>query len=207
MDVIEAIRTRRSIRKYTQAPIPWEHVELMLDAAQRAPNAGNREDWRFLVIQSAGMKEQIHQAIIDRLEEIAAWPEAKGKEDQVRAMRRGSSFICKAPVLFVFFGKPYMTMGDELFLAHGMPYEEWARRRGMMGVQSCAAAIENVCLVAHALGYGACWVGPGAAGFEMKRLLGMEDPWDLVAYLPVGVPDESPPLRPRRPLKEVYRVI
>lgn len=207
MDVSEAIRTRRSIRKYKDTDIPEEHIQLMLEAAQRAPNAGNKEDWYFVVVRSAEVKEKIRQTIIDRLEEIAGWPEVKGKEEQVRAMRRGSTFICRAPVIFIFFGRPYESLTDEIYRERGMSYEEWAHRRGAMSVQSCAAAIENVCLAAHALGYGSCWVGPGAAGLEVKRMLSIEDPWDLVAYLPVGVPDHDPPMRPRRPLSEVYRVV
>ncbi|QJB55767.1 nitroreductase family protein [Pseudodesulfovibrio sp. zrk46] len=50
MELMEAIRTRRSIRKYEDKPIPDEMVREILDAAMMAPSAGNAQPWRFLVV-------------------------------------------------------------------------------------------------------------------------------------------------------------
>lgn len=50
MDVIEAIRTRRSIRKYKEKPVPEELVRELLAAAMSAPSAGNQQPWHFVVI-------------------------------------------------------------------------------------------------------------------------------------------------------------
>ncbi len=62
MDVFEAIRTRRSIRKYRQEPIPDEKLESIFEAARLAPSAGNRQPWRFVVVQDADRKKALAEA-------------------------------------------------------------------------------------------------------------------------------------------------
>lgn len=50
MNVFEAVHHRRSIRKYTDAPVSDETVETLLKAAMSAPSAGNAQPWQFVVI-------------------------------------------------------------------------------------------------------------------------------------------------------------
>jgi nitroreductase len=50
MDVMEAIHTRRSIRKFEQKPVPDDLVHDLLVAAMSAPSAGNQQPWHFVVI-------------------------------------------------------------------------------------------------------------------------------------------------------------
>jgi nitroreductase len=66
MDVFEAIRTRRSIRKYRSKPIPNEKLNMILEAARLAPSAGNRQPWRFIIIQDADRKKEVAQAADDQ---------------------------------------------------------------------------------------------------------------------------------------------
>lgn len=55
MDVLEAIRTRRSIRKFQDKPVPRELVRIMLEAAMFAPSARNAQPWQFVVIEDRNM--------------------------------------------------------------------------------------------------------------------------------------------------------
>lgn len=50
MDIMEALLTRRSVRKYTGEPVSKEQVEQILKAAMYAPTAANQQTWRFVVI-------------------------------------------------------------------------------------------------------------------------------------------------------------
>lgn len=50
MDAMEAVLTRRSVRKYTDESISEDLVKLMLEAAMSAPSAGNQQPWQFVVI-------------------------------------------------------------------------------------------------------------------------------------------------------------
>jgi len=62
MDVFEAIRTRRSIRKFYPKPIPDEKLEMILEAARLAPSADNRQPWRFVVVKDTERKRALAKA-------------------------------------------------------------------------------------------------------------------------------------------------
>lgn len=51
METLQAILTRRSIRKYKPEPVADEHVERLLEAAMYAPSARNTQAWQFIVIE------------------------------------------------------------------------------------------------------------------------------------------------------------
>lgn len=59
MDVFEAIRTRRSIRKFHPKPIPDEKLKMILEAGRLAPSAGNRQPWRFVVVKDPERKKAL----------------------------------------------------------------------------------------------------------------------------------------------------
>ena len=59
MDTIEAIRTRRSIRRYTREPVPDDVIAEILKAAMSAPSAGNQQPWQFVIITDRGLCEEI----------------------------------------------------------------------------------------------------------------------------------------------------
>ncbi len=50
MDALDCLMTRRSIRRYTDAPVEREQIETVLAAAMAAPSAGNQQPWRFVVL-------------------------------------------------------------------------------------------------------------------------------------------------------------
>jgi len=80
MDVFEAIRTRRSIRKYRPEPIPDEKLEAILEAARMSPSAGNRQPWGFVVVQDSDRKRALAEAANNQtfLEEAAVIVTAVG---------------------------------------------------------------------------------------------------------------------------------
>lgn len=57
MDVMEAIRKRRSVRRYREDPVTDEDVREVLTAGVWAPSAGNAQPWRFLVVRERGLRE------------------------------------------------------------------------------------------------------------------------------------------------------
>ncbi|MGA9049351.1 MAG: nitroreductase family protein [Dehalococcoidia bacterium] len=59
MDAIEAIMTRRSIRKYTEQPVADEVVERLLRAGMAAPSAANEQPWHFAVIKDRSLLDQV----------------------------------------------------------------------------------------------------------------------------------------------------
>ena len=59
MEVLEAIHTRRSIRKFQSQPVPDELVRVFLAAAMSAPSAGNQQPWQFVVITDPELLGQV----------------------------------------------------------------------------------------------------------------------------------------------------
>ena len=59
MDALDAILSRRSIRKYTAQPISDETIKEVLEAAMAAPSAGNEQPWHFVVIDDRRMLDEI----------------------------------------------------------------------------------------------------------------------------------------------------
>jgi len=70
MDALEAIRRRRSVRKYTGDPIPREHLEIIVDAGRLAASGSNNQPWDFIVVTD--------RAMIDQLKIASQWMEQAG---------------------------------------------------------------------------------------------------------------------------------
>ena len=70
MDVYEALYTTRAMRRVKPDPIPFDVQKKILDAAVRAPSGGNAQNWRFLLIDDAGVKAKlapVYRACMDIL--------------------------------------------------------------------------------------------------------------------------------------------
>lgn len=59
MDIFEAIRTRRSIRKYTGAPVAQEDLAKIVDAGRLAASGVNRQPWEFIVVTEPEILRQL----------------------------------------------------------------------------------------------------------------------------------------------------
>jgi nitroreductase len=59
MDMLEMIKTRRSIRKFTGEHLPEETVDSIIEAGMWAPSGLNNQPWRFAVVRDAALKERI----------------------------------------------------------------------------------------------------------------------------------------------------
>ena len=62
MDVMEAIRKRRSIRSYQDRPVEEEKLRAVLEAGRLAPSASNRQEWRYVVVRDPGMRAKLAEA-------------------------------------------------------------------------------------------------------------------------------------------------
>ena len=59
MNTLDAIRTRRSIRVYTDQPVPADNVEILLRAAMSAPSAANKQPWHFVVVDDRAALDEV----------------------------------------------------------------------------------------------------------------------------------------------------
>lgn len=209
MDVFEAMERRRSIRKFTDDPVPDEDIVKIITAASQAPSGGNQQMWYFIVIRNKAVMDKMRQAVLNTVDKMLEWPEIEGHEPRVKAIRGYGTFFADAPVTIAALTKGYEHYLDgDLLPKHGLSFEQIYRLRGDAPRQSFGAAVQNLHLAALALGYGTCsMTGPLYAGPELESILGVEEPWALATIIPLGRPAEQPAARPRKPLEETYRII
>jgi len=98
LDVVEAIRKRRSIRAFTSEGVSEEEIEKLIDAARHAPSAGNIQPWEFIVIRDFDTKRKLSIAALDQkfIEEVPVVIVvcANGMRSSQRYGSRGSTLFC-----------------------------------------------------------------------------------------------------------------
>ena len=199
MKIDEAIRNRRSIRKYKDTPLTREQIIEVLDAGNRAPSAKNRVQWRFHVFQGEAKVKlvQICREAIDKLPKISL----------MASTHNSYNIMEQAPaVILVFQTCEWGGISPE--------------------IQSVSAAIQNMLLKAHSMGLGTVWINdvlfvePAINDFvgikhedsefrsmlaEFSEKVGIEigNAGPLIAAIAIGYPDEEPKREPRLQIDEV----
>ncbi|MBP8947240.1 MAG: nitroreductase family protein [Candidatus Promineofilum sp.] len=182
-DLLELIRTRRSIRRFTGQAVPPEVVARLLTAATWAPSAHNRQPWRFAILEDGATKARLAAAMGERLRRDLA---ADGLDAAAIARDAGRSYarISGAPLLILLC----LTLAD-------MDAYPDARRRDhetTMAIQSAAMAGQNLLLAAHALGLGACWLcAPLFCPDVVVETLALPPDWQPQGLITVGYPAEE----------------
>ncbi|MCJ7760026.1 nitroreductase family protein [Candidatus Bathyarchaeota archaeon] len=62
MNVLDAVRTRKSIRRYIDRPVEESKLNAVLEAGRLAPSASNRQEWRFVVVRESGTRKRLAEA-------------------------------------------------------------------------------------------------------------------------------------------------
>ena len=181
MELMEAIKTRRSIRKYKATPVADEAIEQVLEAARWAPSWKNNQCWRFIVVRDDKVKAGLADMLI------------KVKRDDALVDNPAVEAITSAPVVIVTcaeLGKSGYNLG------------EIATDKGEWYMFDVALAVQNLMLAAHSQGLGTVPLGL----FDAKKaasILKVPDGFCVVEMTPLGYPDQEPKVRPRKELSEI----
>ena len=198
MTTIEAIRKRRSIRKYKKDSIPEEVILELLDAARLAPSGCNAQPWRFKIVKDVNTKLQLVQAAYNQ------------------------KFISEAPVVLVVCANIKQYLDKSVSGIHdlgkiGAVKNEIVeiiedrveklrylkvREIGPLIAANVAIAVEHIVLRALDFDLGTCWVRL-FDWQKVKEIFNWDDDTYVVALLPIGYPDESPEQRKRLSLQEI----
>ena len=179
MEVLEAIKTRRSIRKYKATPVDDKAVETVLEAARWAPSWKNKQCWRFVVVRQDKIKNQLADAL-------------KGSKEGVP--NPADSAVRTAPVVIVACAEQGQSGYNR-----GQPGTDKGDYWYMFDV---ALATQNLTLAAHSLGLGTVHVGLFDAK-QVAGILGVPPGFCVVEIIPLGYPDEAPEVRSRKELSEI----
>lgn len=177
MELIDAIRGRRSIRRFKDKPVPMELVREVLDAANYAPSAKRGEQWRFTVL-TGGSKDAFvafFDAELDKFIEDHGVEEAGSSKNSCRIMS-------EAPMLVIVWNS-----GE-----YGWTTEE----------HSVAAAIQNMLLRAYDLDLGSLWIGDVYYAYEAIREHFVKE-WKLSGAVSLGYADGEGHVFKRKTVDEV----
>jgi nitroreductase len=191
-DLLELIKTRRSIRRYQEKDVPDELLEKIMEAGRWAPSGDNGQPWRFIVLSRIATEGSGRRFTAEyftgRLDErFEGLKDEKKKARAYDKLRSGvvSAFLIDAPVIIVVCA--YLDVWD-------VPYD-------------VAMATQNMQLMAHALGLGTCVVVAPVCDIidevETAKLLKIPHGYKVALPLAVGYPDESPRPRPRWALEDI----
>ena len=180
-ELSKAIHGRRSIRRFRDGKIPREVVLELIEAAGRAPSPHNRQPWRFAVLPRNEGKARLARSMGERLR-ADRMRDGDSVEDIEADVARSRARIEGAAIVLV----AALTMRD-------MDRYEDARRNEaerIMAVQATAAAVQNILLLAHTRGFGACWMcAPLFCAATVRAALGLPEDWEPQALITLGIPD------------------
>ena len=66
MEVLEAIRTRRTIRGFSKSPVEFDKISLIVESATFAPNCGNIQNWKLIVVTNKEIIKDLHNYCLDQ---------------------------------------------------------------------------------------------------------------------------------------------
>lgn len=189
MNTLEAIRGRRSIRRFKAESIPEALLKEILSAAILAPSGKNAQPWRFVVVREEKRAEMV--AVMR-----AGIATCKADGIPTGSSEWSAKIMEQAPVtVFIFNAEETDLLGAK---------DIGDKLMSTVHVQSIGAAIENMLLAAHELGIGSLWICDVFFAYgELCEWL--NERHQLVAAVALGYPDEAPAARPRKPIDEVVR--
>ena len=212
--MLEAIHTARAVRRFRPDPVPEAVITEILDAAIRAPSAGNAQNWVFLVVRDAEQRRKLG-IIYRRASDIAsAMYAARGRpphltEEQFRRLMASGSFLwdhlAEAPVILVPCQTqpkvpPPEALPPDVRARHLEEQRYVERIRGA----SIYPAVQNVILACRAFGLGTTiTTNHIRCEDEVKAVLGVPDDVQTFALMPIGYPLDAFGLVVRRPVAEV----
>lgn len=173
MDLIQAIKERRSVRKFKGDPITDDLIDIVLEAGSWAPSWANTQCWRFVVVKDPQIKAELAEAI-------------GGNNPAADAIKN-------APITIVICTELQKS---------GFYKGEAPTDKGDWFMFDSALAVQNMILAAHSLGLGSVPVGLFDAA-KVAEILHVPPGMAVVLLLPVGYPAEIPPAPRRKELSEI----
>lgn len=177
METLAALKTRRSVRRFSDQPVEPEKLQAVLEAVQQAPSWSNKQCWHLVVVQDQEVRDKISE--LSFVESFFATYGYKSNPAQ-----KG---LAQAPVVIVACADPHKSgdlRGEQYYMAD-------------MGI-----ATENLMLAAHDQGLGSVFVGVFDEE-QLKSLLDIPPDIRIVGLFPLGYPDgDAKGGPPRKSLNE-----
>jgi nitroreductase len=212
--LFEAMYSARALRRLKPDPVPDEIITQIIDAAIRAPSAGNSQHWVFVIVRDAEVRRKL--ALIYRKgSDIAkAIYQARGRpshmtDEQYQRMMSSGAYLWEhmgdAPVLLVpcLRDRPAPPR-EALPPAVQAIYEQELIYTDRIRGASIYPAVQNIILACRAFGLGTLiTTNHIRCEGEVKALLGIPDDVLTYALMPIGYPEDKFGPVKRRPVNQV----
>jgi len=210
MEILEGIKTRRSIRAFKPKPITQGVMKKILQAVSNSPSYSNTQPWEVVVV-SGKKKDELSGKLLELARAKAptspdlpmpkSWPpalEERFREQQARRLsklgvaRDDEEGREKLRLMnFEFYGAPCVVF---LFIDGSLG--EWS-------IFDMGLFAQNLILAAHSLGVEACLQASVTNyAVEIRKFLGIAESKKLVICISLGYPDEKAKLNAYRSLKQ-----
>jgi nitroreductase len=178
VDFFELLKTRRAVRNYQDKDVSLDLLMEIIQDACLAPSSGNRQGWRFIVINN--------RDTIGRLSEESRTNLVADLDNDPTSTAKRYEAALRNPEFNVFYNAPSL-----IIICGG-------RRSHSLKVD-CALAASYLMFSAAARGLGTCWVDLGARIYDPKLLeeIGLTDDQAIVAPIIIGYPKAIPAIPPR----------
>ncbi|MCP1102290.1 nitroreductase [Aequitasia blattaphilus] len=174
--MLDAIKNRRSVRKYTNTPVEKEKLLEVINAARMAPSGHNMQPWTFIVIENEETKKALAFADHEQY-----WME-------------------EAPVLIACVADIRKWIGGEKVYVNETS-DFFALKRV---IRDTSIAITHILLEAENQGLSTCWTG-WYQQLDVRPLLDIPEDQYVVGIVALGYGAEQPEERPRKKLEEIIR--
>ncbi len=191
---MNAVKGRRSIRKYQNRDVSDEMILEIIEAGRLALSAKNRQPWKYVVFTGESKKELLGEMEkgIDREENVTAFlPDSRnGLADAKYTLK----VMYEAPAIIIVMN----TNGKDPFV----PLNTDGRITEICDTLSIGASVENMLLRAAELNIGTLWIANTCFAYkELTEYLGEKG--QLTGAIALGYPDETPNQRPRKMTEEI----
>ena len=173
----EAIRTRRTCRFFSDAPVPREVIEQAILAAGTAPSGANHQPWHFTIVSTPDLKRRLREA-------------AEAEERAFYAGKAGSEWIEALAPLGTDADKPYLEVAPWHIVVFGQRkggIEPGERKQNYYVTESVGIACGFLLLALHAAGVATLTHTPNPMGF-LNRLCGRPPHEKPVMVIVAGKP-------------------
>ncbi|MGQ9551583.1 MAG: nitroreductase family protein [Candidatus Bathycorpusculaceae bacterium] len=172
MELMEAIKGRRSVRAYKSRRVGREKIRKILEAARWAPSWANTQCWEFVVVRDPETKRELSETL------------SKGNP--------ATEAVASAPLVLVACAKKGLS---------GFYHNRPATSKGDWYMFDMGLAIQNLTLAAYSLGLGTVNVGSFNAE-DAAKILGVSENVVVVELIPLGYPEKTPNPTPRKSFKD-----
>ncbi|WDV46256.1 nitroreductase family protein [Clostridiaceae bacterium M8S5] len=174
-EIFNAVKERRSIRKYKNEEIPIEKIKRVIQAANWAPSNANSQPWQFIVIKGDYLKK-VSSIYYEWAQEYVPKADYIPEENKTEVMEYSKDFG-GAPVQIIV---TYEFFKDD-------------DNRSEEALMSACAAIQNLCLVALEEGLGTVWIaGHATHDSRTRSLLKIPTNHKIAAIIPIGYSADNP---------------